>query len=117
MNLRRVVLAALLIVCAGAHLHAQATFDAQASNIETFPSGAPTQTFNHTTGTGTNRLLLVTVHMNITDQIGATVTGVQYNGTALTLLNAIGDASDDTRTEVWYMLNPPSGTFAVSMTV
>ena len=114
---RRVLLAGLLLLCAGVRLQAQATFDAQSSSIELFTSAANTQVFTHTTGAGTNRLLLVSVHMNITDQIGATVTDVEYNNTDLTLLDAIGDASDDTRTEVWYLLNPPVGTFNVDVTV
>ncbi len=117
MTLRRVVLAALVLLCATPHLHAQATVDAQSSSTETFTSGAPTQLFAHTTGAGTNRLLLVSVHLNITDEVGATVTDVEYNNVDLTLLDAIGDTSDDTRTEVWYLLNPPAGTFNVDITV
>jgi uncharacterized repeat protein (TIGR01451 family) len=115
--IRRAFALAVLFVCATLHVDAQATFDAQSSSIEVFTSAAATQSFAHTTAAGSNRLLLVSVHMNITDQIGATVSDVEYNNVDLTLLNAIGDTGDDTRTEVWYMLNPPAGTFNVDITV
>jgi len=115
--MNRIILAAVLLCSAAAGLQAQATFDAQSSSVELFTSAAATQTFTHTTGAGTNRLLLVSVHLNITDQVGATVTDVEYNNVDLTRLNAIGDASADTHTEVWYMLNPPAGTFNVDVGV
>lgn len=115
--MRKLFVVSALLLCAVVRVQAQATFDAQSSSIEVFTSAASTQVFTHTTGAGTNRLLLVSVHMNITDQIGATVTDVEYNNVDLTLLDAIGDTSDDTRTEVWYLLNPPSGTFNVDVTV
>ncbi len=115
--IRRVFAAVALLFFATLRVQAQATFDAQSSSTELFTSAASTQTFNHTTAAGTNRLLLVAVHMNITDQIGATVSSVSYGANNLTLLNAITDGSDDTRTEVWYLLNPPTGTNTVSATV
>ncbi|MGZ5431752.1 MAG: DUF7507 domain-containing protein, partial [Thermoanaerobaculia bacterium] len=115
--IRRAFAAAALLLCSTLHVQAQATFDAQSSSTEVFTSAASTQVFTHTTGAGSNRLLLVSVHMNITDEVGATVTDVEYNNVNLTMLDAIGDGSDDTRTEVWYLLNPPTGTFNVDVTV
>ncbi|HEX6087568.1 MAG TPA: C25 family cysteine peptidase [Thermoanaerobaculia bacterium] len=108
------IVAAVLCVCV--HLQAQATFDAQSSTTDTLTSVANTATLAHTTAAGTNRLLLVSVSMNVNNATGTTVTSVTYGGNPLTLLNAISDAAPETRTEVWYLLNPPTGANNVVVT-
>lgn len=108
--------AALLFVCAGVRLHAQATFGAQTSTTATLTSVANTATLAHTTAAGTNRLLLVSVSMNISNATGTTVTSVTYGASQLTLLDAISDALPETRTEVWYLRNPAVGAGTVTVT-
>jgi len=72
--------------------------------------GTQTLTFNHTTSATANRGLLVGVSMNITNSPTTAVTGVTYNGTALTLVGAQNDAANTRRIEQWFLLNPASGT-------
>jgi uncharacterized repeat protein (TIGR01451 family) len=110
-------LAVLLFVAAAAPLSAQVTFGAQTFNNNVVTPGAPTTTVAHTTGAGGNRILLVAVHMNIRLATGATVTNVTYGGVGLTQAAAISDGGPDTRTELWYMLNPPAGAANVVSTV
>ncbi len=59
--------------------------------------------FNHTTGTGANRVLVVSVGISMS----ATVSSVTYGGQALTLLHQSSAGSP--RLSVWYMVAPPSG--------
>jgi len=112
----RFVVAALLFVCAAAGIQAQATFNAQTSTIDTLTSAANTTTLAHTVAVANNRLLLVSVSMNINAAVGTTVTSVTYGGTPLTLLNAISDSLPETRTEVWYLLGGPTGNNNVIVT-
>ncbi|HEX2834088.1 MAG TPA: C25 family cysteine peptidase [Thermoanaerobaculia bacterium] len=100
-----------------ATVHAQATFDAQTNVTDVLTSAANTTTFAHTTSTGVNRLLLVAVSMNLRNATGTTVTTVTYGGSPLTLLDAITDGAPDTRTEVWYLLNGPTGNNNVVLTM
>jgi uncharacterized repeat protein (TIGR01451 family) len=117
MRIQRRVLALVVVAFATTlPLFAQATFDAQSNNPFVLTSVANTATLAHTTTTAQNRLLLVAVHMNVIPSIGTTVTSITYGGQPLTLLNAITDASDDTRTEVWYRLNPATGANNVVVT-
>src|SRR5437868_3429873 len=53
-----------------------------AGNVATFPS------FSHTTPAGNQRLLLISVAMNVNNNGGAQVGTVSYNGTALTKVAA-----------------------------
>ena len=73
-------------------------------------AGTKTLTFNHTTSATANRLLIVGVSMNIANSTTTAVSGVTYNGTALTLVGAHNDAGNTRRVEQWYLLNPASGT-------
>ena len=116
--LRRAALAFLLLVSAIPAL-AQATFDAQSSVTDIYSAGAPTTTLSHTTTTNANRILLVSVHMNVRNSTGATIQGITYGGQALTFLDeatsAIG-GTIESRTEVWYLLSPPTGANNVVVT-
>lgn len=115
MFIRRGILAVALLALA-LPLAAQATFDAQNSTNGLLTAGSPTITLGHTTGAGQNRILLVSVHLNIQPSTGTTISGVTYGGQALTLLDAITDAGPTTRTELWYMLAPPTGAANVIVT-
>ena len=48
--------------------------------------------------------------MNIANSTATAVSGITYNGTALTLVGAHNDAGNTRRVEQWYLLNPASGT-------
>src|SRR5579859_2721263 len=74
-------------------------------------TGSGTQPINltHNTTAASNRLLIVSVSMNISKSTAAVVSNVTYNGTGLTPLGAHNDAGSTRRVEMWYLLNPASG--------
>jgi uncharacterized repeat protein (TIGR01451 family) len=106
----------LLCLAAALPLTAQAVFDAQSSITDLLTPAAPTTTLAHTTTVAENRILLVSVHLNVKKATGANVSGVTYGGQALTFLAAINDSSNDSRTEVWYRLSPLTGNNNVVVT-
>ena len=79
------------------------TIDATSSNYSSDP-GSTSFTVSHTTGSGTNRLMLVGI-----SQRNRNVTSVTYGGTPLTL---VGENVNGTsgRMHMYMLLNPPSGT-------
>jgi uncharacterized repeat protein (TIGR01451 family) len=72
--------------------------------------------FNHATA-GTNLVMVVGVSINIGSRNGATVSALTYNGTALTLWGAHNDTNNTRRVEMWYLINPATGTHTVNVTV
>src|ERR1700685_269260 len=104
------VLSLFAVLFAASYSQAQVTVDATTSTAGLSPAGTFTGTFTHTTGTGTNRLLIVSVAFDITQSPGTLVDGITYNGTALTLWGTHNDAGNTRRVEMWYLLNPASGT-------
>ncbi len=115
------VLGFLLVLLAATHSQAQVAVDTQPStNTAAELTGPGTQTlnFNHrTANAGVNRLLIVGVSLNITSDPTATVTGVTYNGVALTKVGAHNDAGNTRRAEIWYLLAPPTGNHAIVVSV
>jgi len=112
---RRILLLCVLVLFATAvATHGQVAVDATANaTAELTGNATRTVTITHTTGAGANRLLIVSVSININNVHGTTVSGVRYNGatgTPLTLLGAHNDAGNTRRVEMWYLLNPASGT-------
>jgi hypothetical protein len=107
------------------------------SSVVTAPS--TTLSWSETVGTGANRVLLVGVSFR-SDSTGndsgsgtgnsanTYVTGVKYGTTSLTCLSAINDNATGScgtagsgtpiymRSEVWYVMNPSSGTASVAVT-
>lgn len=72
--------------------------------------GENTSSFNHTVGTLTDGLLIVMIAVrNGTD----TISGVTYNGDALTLANT--SSGNNMKSEIWYRVNPDAGTNSVSI--
>jgi hypothetical protein len=69
-------------------------------------------TWSHTVGTGNNRILVVSTANPGTS---VAVSSVTYGGTALTRLSQ--NLSAGASTEIWYLLNPPSGTATVSVSL
>lgn len=88
-------------------------FDAASnSGVQTAQS---TYTWNHTC-TGSNRFLAVDVSLL---SAGATVTGITYNGVALTAIPNAQRSSVTSfgRVECWGLANPASGTNVISVTL
>lgn len=88
-------------------LVAQVVVDSVSRAMSPVGQNTTSITWSHTTGTGTNRFLLVTCAAD-----GGTVSSVTYNGVALTKGPGV-TGMETTRNEIWYMVNPPSGTFNV----
>lgn len=66
----------------------------------------------HTTGTGTNRLMLVAVNYEDDGTAGIAINSVTYNGVALTQVTS-RNSDQEVCSQVWRLVNPPSGTFNV----
>lgn len=84
-------------------------FDA-ATSFNGGASQVSSVTFAHTVGSGANRILVVGVALR--NGTGQSVTGVTYNGVAMT---SAGVAINGTtvRTSLWTLVNPASGTHDV----
>jgi uncharacterized repeat protein (TIGR01451 family) len=106
----------LLLAATGAR--AQVALDSSSSKAnERTGTGTVTVNFNHTTTAAANRLLIVGVSMNITSASATAVSGVTYNGTALSFAGAQNDAANTQRVEMWYLLNPVSGANSIVVSV
>lgn len=82
--------------------------------------GASSITISHTVASGSNRLLVVKSHVECNGTpANRPVTGITYNGDALTFANEISlttSGSEDDTVEIWYMVAPDEGTFNVVTT-
>lgn len=91
---------------------------AQAQSITTDPASsreaaASSTTMSHTVGSGSNRLLIVSVAIEReTDR----VTALTYAGQALTFVGTSVDPTNTARVEIWRLIAPASGTNTVSVT-
>lgn len=83
------------------------TFDASSSTTNT--SNVSTLTWTHTTTMNAGRILIVGVS-EIWDN---PVSSVTYAGVSLSKVNMSTCASSACKTEMWYMINPPSGSNSV----
>ena len=96
----------------------QVAIDSTTSIGQEVSGATPTVTLPHTTGiAGTNRLLVVSVSINITNNPAAAVTGVKYNGTPLTVVGVHNDAGNTRRVEMWSLIAPAIGTNNVVVTL
>jgi uncharacterized repeat protein (TIGR01451 family) len=103
---------ALLAICmAVPSAHGQVAVDSANNVAGLLAPGTTTGTYTHTVGTGTNRLLVVVYLMNITNAPGSNIGNITFNGASLTQLGAANNSANTRRAEIWYLLNPPSGTF------
>jgi PEP-CTERM motif len=109
-------LAVVIAAAAPAACRAQSiTFDASSTGQV---RAANTVSWSHTVGAGTNRLLVVGTGTedNPITMSNSVVTGVTYGGAALTRVTGAQRISMDTTagtenyTDLWFMLNPPTGT-------
>lgn len=94
--------------------HAQAvTFDAASdSTDQTSTTGF---TWNHTVGSGTDRILIVGVSSKDTTDADRVVSGVTFNGVAMTNIRTDDNTGDNVTSDAWYMVAPPVGTYAVAV--
>jgi uncharacterized repeat protein (TIGR01451 family) len=111
-------LAAFCLFAATVVSHAAVAVDSTTNtNARLTGVGVRTLNFTHTTAVTANRLLIVGVSMNIQNATATNVTGITYNGTALTRLGVHNDAAPTRRVELWYLLNPLSGNRAIVVSV
>lgn len=114
--LRLAILATLLLGISGV-AHAQLAQNGQ-TTLSTFWNTANlTRTVSHTTPNLQNRLLIVTLHLNVNPAAGANAASVTYGGNALFLADALTEAGDDVRLETWFMIAPPTGANNVVVTM
>lgn len=79
---------------------------------------ADTLSVDVTPGTGSARLLVVNVHINDLGTATREVSSVQFGSTPLTRLavrHGTTDATTNVRGEIWYLVNPSSGTNSVQV--
>jgi hypothetical protein len=86
-------------------------FDA-ASNSG-YQAASSSYSWSHTC-TGSNRYLLVGISML---SLAQTVTGITYNGAALTYIGAQNSVTGAARTEMWGLVAPASGTNTIAVTL
>ncbi len=110
----------LLLLLMPLCLRAQVVVDNTANSTSTLISGTPgtsTISFAHSvTAGGVNRLLVLGVSINVAGNSGSTVTAATYNGVALTKSFAF-DPGNNFRVEMWYLVNPATGSNTVQVTV
>lgn len=100
---------------------AQIAFDA-ASRAATTTTGKTSLTWSHTIGGGTDRVLLVGVAVEDTKAADANITGVTYNGVALTAVPSskiYGGGTGIIQTQLFYLLGsslPAAGAYNVAVT-
>ncbi|HEV3307402.1 MAG TPA: C25 family cysteine peptidase [Candidatus Sulfotelmatobacter sp.] len=103
----------VLFLSAASLLNAQVTFDRTANlagNSYCTGSGTCSFTWQHQVGnTASNYILVVTASLNIKNAPSSSVSGITYNGIALTFQGAHNDAQSIMRTEIWTLLAPPTG--------
>lgn len=89
-------------------------FDRQSSTILT--SQANSISWTHTTGTGNDRILLVSIDIFRSSGTPTTVNSVTYDGIALThIANDTHNSDPQVRSYVYYLVNPPSGTKTINV--
>jgi hypothetical protein len=71
-------------------------------------------TWNHTTANQNNRILIVGIETHDWDN---PVTGVTYNGVALTQIGSELCGGTHCKSEMWYLINPAFGTHQVAVTL
>jgi parallel beta-helix repeat protein len=108
-----IALCALLIGCAWASPAAAQTSITVDPATAVEAAGASV-TFSHTVGTGSNRLLLVSVAIERND---ATVSAITYAGQPLSFLGRLTDPGVGATLEIWGRIAPTSGTNQLSVTL
>ncbi len=87
------------------------------SHTEVYPGKGNTSiSWTHTTTTNSDRLFLLFATSAVTSGTANPITSAAYNNSLLTLL-ASAEFQPNTKSYMYYMLNPPSGVNTVSITV
>jgi len=76
--------------------------------------GSTSVSWSHTTGSGSNRIMLVGVSIRTTT---ISVSNITYGAQGLTFIRADTHASATIRSELWYLTAPSSGTATVTVTL
>lgn len=98
----------LLLLFGGASI----TFDAASGSG--YKTASSTYSWNHTCA-GTDRYLVVGISM--LSVIGSSVTGITYNGVAMTFLGSRASVSGAVRVELWGLVAPATGTNSIAVTL
>ena len=110
--------ALLAVLIASPFAHAQLAQNGTSTSAFTFTNAALSTTFSHTTPALANRLMIVAVHLNTTNSTATTVASVTYAGQALAFGSGVSDGgAPNTRTELWFIVAPATGTNNVVVTV
>lgn len=92
-------------------------FDAAASNKAAYPANTSTISVNHTVAAGSDLFLLVSVGW-YNAQGARTVSGVTWNGTAMTAVPSSTVATSGAHNvQLWYLINPATGAHTVTVTM
>lgn len=78
------------------------------------PAPAAAVSWSHTVGSGSDRLLLVAIHLRSDDE---TVSGITFNSVAMTFVAAVSYGSGALRTEIWQLVNPDTGSHGIVATL
>ena len=101
-------------------LYTKPSFDVAANGTNGAGNNTATSlSWSHTTGSGTNRFLIVTIHYTVIATSMPSVSGITYNGVAMTHFATVlsGSTSTDRGVELWYLANPASGSNTVAATL
>lgn len=79
-----------------------------------YKTASSSYSWNHTC-TGANLMLLV--HISMLTSAGASVTGITYNGVAMSLIAAVSSGVGAIRIETWGLENPATGTNSIAVTL
>lgn len=90
------------------------TYDATSTKGYESSIAGSTSSWSHTC-TGSNRVLVVGVSM--LSAAGSSVSGITYNGVAMTLIRAKASAVGAVRVELWRLINPASGANTIAVTL
>jgi len=76
--------------------------------------GSTSVSWSHTTGSGSNRIMIVGVSIRTTT---VSVSGITYGAQSLTFIRADTHSDGSVRSELWYLIAPTSGTATVTVTL
>jgi len=76
--------------------------------------GSSSVSWSHTTGSGSNRIMVVGVSIRVAS---VSVSSITYGAQSLTFLRADIHPSSTIRSELWYLIAPASGTATVTVTL
>ena len=104
-HLKFIIVSIPILLVSISDIGAQVLYDNSASA----ESGSGTSiSTSYTVGTGSERLLVVGVSI-FRDGSSRFVTSMTYNGVAMTFQTGVNNPDGKVRTEVWYLLNPATG--------